>query len=117
MWFQSSRQVRAWSRFKKFLLFIFGVGFIISSFLFITPYGLNIREKLAQTVIVTQHREWAWIFVGANNRDKMVADLIARNEERGKGELNFGLIHITHKKLSASELIKVEDISGPRWKG
>jgi exopolysaccharide biosynthesis protein len=117
MWFQSTRQVRTWSWFKKFLLLIFGIGFIISSFLFMTPYGLNIREKLAQTVIVTQHREWAWIFIGAHNRDKMVADLIARNEERGKDDLNFGLIHIKHKKLSADKLIKVEDISGPRWKG
>jgi exopolysaccharide biosynthesis protein len=117
LWFQSTRQVRTWSWFKKFLLLIFGIGFIISSFLFVTPYGLNIREKLAQTVIVTQHREWAWIFIGAHNRDKMVADLIARNEERGKDELNFGLIHIKHKRLSADKLIKVEDISGPRWKG
>ena len=117
LWFQSTRQVRTWSWLKKFLLFIFGIGFIISSFLFVTPYGLNIREKLAQTVIVTQHREWAWIFIGAQNRDQMVADLIARNEERGKDELNFGLIHIKHKTLSADQLIKVEDISGPRWKG
>jgi exopolysaccharide biosynthesis protein len=117
LWFQSTRQVRTWSWFKKLLLFVFGLGFIIASFLFITPQGLNIREKLAQTVIVTQHREWAWIFIGAHNRDKMVADLIARNEERGKGTLDFGLIHIKNKKLSAAELIKVEDISGPRWKG
>jgi exopolysaccharide biosynthesis protein len=117
LWFHSTRQVRTWSWLKKFLLFIFAIGFIISTFLFVTPYGLNIREKLAQTVIVTQHREWAWIFIGAHDRDQMVADLIARNEERGKGELNFGLITIKHKKLSADKLIKVEDISGPRWKG
>ncbi|MEX2461258.1 MAG: phosphodiester glycosidase family protein [Paenibacillaceae bacterium] len=117
LWFQSTRQVRTWSWLKKLLLFIFGVVFIISTFLFVTPYGLNIREKLAQTVIVTQHREWAWIFIGAHKRDQMIADLIARNEERGKGELNFGLVHIKHKKLSADQLIKVEDISGPRWKG
>jgi exopolysaccharide biosynthesis protein len=117
MWFQSTRQVRTWSWFKKFLLLIFGIGFIIASFLFVTPYGLNIREKLAQTVIVTQHREWAWIFIGAHNRDKMVADLIARNEERGKAELNFGLVNIKQNRLPADKLIKVEDISGPRWKG
>lgn len=117
LWFQSTLQVRTWSWLKKFFLFIFGVGFIISSFLFVTPYGLTIREKLAQTVIVTQHREWAWIFIGAQNRDQMVADLIARNEERGKEESNSGLIHIKHKTLSADELIKVEDISGPRWEG
>ncbi|QGR00037.1 phosphodiester glycosidase family protein [Paenibacillus psychroresistens] len=96
---------------------MFGLGFIIASFLFVTPQGLNIREKLAQTVIVTQHRELAWIFIGAQNRDKMVADLIARNEERGKDDLKFGMIQIKHKNLSADELIKVEDISGPRWKG
>jgi exopolysaccharide biosynthesis protein len=117
VWFRSTRHIRTWSWFKKLLFIIFGIGFLLSTYLFMTPYGLTIRQQLAQTVIVTQHREWAWIFVGAHDRDKMVADLIARNEERGKDALNFGMITIKHKKLSADELIKVEDISGPRWKG
>ncbi|MDB5053472.1 MAG: hypothetical protein JWM44_1522 [Bacilli bacterium] len=117
IWITSTRQLRTWSWLKKLLLLIFSIVFIFSSFLFLTPFGKSLRVEMAQLVIATQHRPWAWIFVGGRERDQMVADLIARNEKRGLDPQNKGLVDVTRKNRSAEDLIKVEDISGPRWKG
>lgn len=114
-------QIRSWSWLKRTYAAIFGIGFIISSFLFLTPTGEASREWMAQTVITTQHREWAWMFVGGDKRDRMVAQLHLDRERWGTERQNFGMINVdgTTKtvKRSADELIKVEDISAPMWKG
>jgi exopolysaccharide biosynthesis protein len=114
-------QMRGWSWLKRTYAAIFALGFIISSFLFLTPTGEASREWMAQTVITTQHRSWAWMFVGGEKRDRMVAQLHLDRELMGTERQNFGMINVGngHKtvKRSADELIKVEDISAPLWKG
>ncbi len=114
-------QMRSWSWLKRTYAAIFALGFIISSFLFLTPTGEASREWMAQTVITTQHRSWAWMFVGGEKRDRMVAQLHLDRELMGTERQNFGMINVGngHKtvKRSAEELIKVEDISAPLWKG
>lgn len=114
-------QMRSWSWLKRTYAAIFALGFIISSFLFLTPTGEASREWMAQTVITTQHRSWAWMFVGGEKRDRMVAQLHLDRELMGNERQNFGMINVGngHKpvKRSAEELIKVEDISAPLWKG
>lgn len=114
-------QMRRWSWLKRTYAAIFALGFIISSFLFLTPTGEASREWMAQTVITTQHRSWAWMFVGGEKRDRMVAQLHLDRELMGNERQNFGMINVGngHKpvKRSAEELIKVEDISAPLWKG
>ncbi|MFB0844283.1 phosphodiester glycosidase family protein [Paenibacillus oleatilyticus] len=94
--------------------------FLTSSFLFLTPPGGQIREWLAETVITTQHRSWAWIFVGAEQRDLMVKRLQDFNEEAAREKQDSSLIKIRNhqgKARSIDELIKVEDISGKFWQG
>lgn len=114
-------QMRSWSWLKRTYAAIFAIGFMISSFLFLTPTGEASREWMAQTVITTQHRSWAWMFVGGEKRDRMVAQLHLDRELMGTERQNFGMINVGngHKtvKRSAEELIKVEDISAPLWKG
>ena len=114
-------QMRGWSWLKRTYAAIFALGFIISSFLFLTPTGEASREWMAQTVITTQHRSWAWMFVGGEKRDRMGAQLHLDRELMGTERQNFGMINVGngHKtvKRSADELIKVEDISAPLWKG
>lgn len=109
-------QVRGWSWLKRTYAAIFGLGFIISSFLFLTPTGQAARVWMAQTVITTQHREWAWMLVGHEKRDMMVAQLHLDRERMGSERQNFDMIKLGTRK-TADELIKVEDISGTMWKG
>jgi exopolysaccharide biosynthesis protein len=73
------------------------------------------REFLAETVISTQHRDWAWIFVGAEQRDYMVRKLQESYDLAAAEKQNFNLIH--HNRRPIDSLIKVEDISGKLWKG
>lgn len=109
-----------WSLLKKTLFYIALFIFLTSSFLFLTPPGGQIRQWLAETVITTQHRSWAWIFVGAQQRDLMVKKMQDDIEAASLEKQNLGLVSI-HKRngkaRSIDELIKVEDISGPLWKG
>lgn len=73
---------------------------------------------MAQTVITTQHREWAWMFVGHDKRDRMVAQLHLDRERWGSERQNFEMIKLENKpKRTAAELIKVEEISANLWKG
>jgi exopolysaccharide biosynthesis protein len=117
-WTSTVEQVRGWSWLKKSYAFIFALGFLISSFLFLTPLGESTREWMAQTVITTQHRDWAWMFVGKEKRDRMVAQLHLDRERMGTERQDFGLIKMSDKpKRSAAELIKIEDISSTYWKG
>ncbi|MCZ8513335.1 phosphodiester glycosidase family protein [Paenibacillus filicis] len=114
------RTLRHWSWLKKSMFLIAAFTFLTSSFLFLTPPGGQIREWLAQTVITTQHRSWAWIFVGAEQRDIMVQRMQTSIEEAAmeKQDMNMVKYKATHRKArSIDELIKVEDISGQFWKG
>ncbi|MDF2719069.1 MAG: hypothetical protein K0R28_5994, partial [Paenibacillus sp.] len=117
---QTKRQLGGWSWFKKtllaFALFIFGT----SSFLYLTPPGLSIREFLAQTVISTQHRDWAWIVVGAEKRDYMVKMSHQFTETSALEKQDFTMIKHdpVRQARSIEELIsEPKDISGQFWKG
>jgi exopolysaccharide biosynthesis protein len=109
--------MRVWRLLKKILFILMSLIVIGLVFLFLTPSGTNIREKLAETVIMTQHRNWAWIFVGVAKRDQMIADKINSGEVRGATPLDPTMINIHKANRKEGALIKVEDISGPRWKG
>ncbi|NOU96011.1 hypothetical protein GC093_22710 [Paenibacillus sp. LMG 31456] len=104
---------------KRSLLIVAVLGFFASSFLFLTSPGTDLRIWMAETVIITQHREWAWIFVGAEQRDEMVRNMHQNIEKNAEEKQDMGRIqHKVYKKnRTIDELIKVEDISGPLWKG
>ncbi|WP_438444347.1 phosphodiester glycosidase family protein [Gorillibacterium sp. sgz5001074] len=117
LWASTVDQVRGWSWLKKSYALLFGLGFLLSSYLFLTPMGESTRVWMAQTVITTQHREWAWMFVGKEKRDRMIAQLHLDRERMGTEKQDFNLVNLSKKKRSAEELIKVEDISDTYWKG
>lgn len=113
---QTKQQIWTWSWLKKGLLLLSLLTFGTSSFLYLTPPGAGIREFLASTVITTQHRSWAWIFVGAEKRDEMVKQVHDYIERASLIKQNLSLIK--HKpKRTLESLIKVEEISGKLWKG
>jgi exopolysaccharide biosynthesis protein len=123
--FQSTKQqLQDWSWFKRSLLVFTLLTFLVSSFLFLTSPGTDIRIWMANSVIITQHREWAWIFVGTEQRDNMVKKMHQFIEENAEEKQQFEMIKhhqpqevATRKNRTIDELIKVEDISGTFWKG
>lgn len=122
--FQSTRQqLRDWSWFKRSLLGFTILTFMVSSFMFLTPVGTEMRIWMANTVIITQHRDWAWIFVGTEQRDSMLQKMRQFIEENAEEKQQFNMVTVqptsavTRKKRTIDELIKVEDVSGTFWKG
>jgi exopolysaccharide biosynthesis protein len=113
--YQLFANIRNWSLLKRMLLLIAACAFAASSFLFLTPLGENIRLFLAKTVITTQHRDWAWIFVGAQRRDVLVTEMQNLTEINAEEKQNLSAVNYQGRKLES--LIKVEDISGKLWKG
>lgn len=107
---------RNYSWLKRTLLVIAVCTFLSSSFLFLTPPGTYIREYLAKTVITTQHRDWAWIFVGAQRRDQMVLEMQNLTEVNSIEKQDIEAVQF-NKNRPIESLVKVEDISGTLWKG
>lgn len=107
---------RNYSWLKRTLLVIAVCTFLSSSFLFLTPPGTSIREYLAKTVITTQHRDWAWIFVGAQRRDQMVLEMQNLTEVNSIEKQDINAVQFNTNRPIES-LVKVEDISGTLWKG
>ncbi|MBP1966065.1 phosphodiester glycosidase family protein [Paenibacillus aceris] len=107
---------RSYSWLKRTLLVIAVCTFLSSSFLYLTPPGTFIREYLAKTVITTQHRDWAWIFVGAQRRDQMVLEMQNLTEVNSVEKQDLHAVQFNTNRPIES-LVKVEDISGQFWKG
>lgn len=103
-----------WGRSKRVLFVISLMVFLLSTFLYVTPPGGAIRVKLAETVISTQHREWAWLLIGAAKRDQMVTEMNEKIDIWGQEPVNTGLVHI--KKYNGP-LVEIKDISGKGWQG
>jgi exopolysaccharide biosynthesis protein len=107
---------RSYSWLKRTFLVIAVCTFLSSSFLFLTPPGEYIREYLAKTVITTQHRDWAWIFVGAQRRDQLVLEMQNITELNSVERQDLHAVQF-NKNRPLESLVKVEDISGQFWKG
>ncbi|WNR45832.1 phosphodiester glycosidase family protein [Paenibacillus roseipurpureus] len=71
---------------------------------------------MAKTVITTQHRDWAWIFVGAQRRDEMVLEMQNLTEINSIEKQDLNAVQFNTSRPIES-LVKVEDISGQFWKG
>ncbi|WP_246362191.1 phosphodiester glycosidase family protein [Paenibacillus alba] len=115
-----ARVRRSW--LKKTLMAIVASVIVCLMLLFMTPWGIDLRTNLAEMVINTQHREWAWLLVGAEKRDDMVNKMQKQIDVWGVDKQHDGLIKLDKRKRTASELIKVVDIQDeihkiPTWRG
>ncbi|MCC2684461.1 MAG: hypothetical protein K0R75_1360 [Paenibacillaceae bacterium] len=125
LWALTKKQLQSWSWLKRLLMAIAVLTFSTSSFLFLTPPGTSIRMFLSDTVITTRHRDWAWIFVGAEQRDKMVRQVQAFYDSSAEEKQDFSMINVSgtnpigpvRPDRTLDELVKVEDISGKYWVG
>lgn len=100
--------------FKRSLLLFTLAIFFSSSFLYFTAPGSKIRMFLAETVITTQHRDWAWIFVGSEKRDAMVAAMQRMSDDNAEEKQDLTAIT---RKNHQGKLAEVVDIKGDNWVG
>lgn len=112
----TKQQWQNFGRIKKTLFVTTFIAFLTSTFLYMTPPGQSIMKFLAKTVITTQHREWAWIFVGREKRDRMVQDIHDMNDRNAKEKQDLNAVSF-NKNKSIDQLVKVVDISGDYWVG
>jgi len=108
------RGLHSWSAFKRTMLLFAFCLFLATSLLYLTPAGERIRLFLADTVITTQHRDWAWIFVGAAKRDEMVQAIQEMSDINAKEQQDLSAVKVNGHN---GKLIDVVDISGKYWKG
>ncbi|MEV2506110.1 phosphodiester glycosidase family protein [Paenibacillus larvae] len=112
----TKQQWQNFGRIKKTLFVTTFIAFLTSTFLYMTPPGQSIMKFLAKTVITTQHREWAWILVGAEKRDQMVQAIHDMNDRNAKEKQDLNAVSF-NKNKSIDQLVKVVDISGDYWVG
>ena len=91
------------------------------SWFFLTSSGSSLRFMMADTIITTQHRDWAKYLIGSSELQKRVAAYSKSFDDMG-AEKDLGLVEIAPKPSQApvmvkKDLVTIENISGPNFKG
>ncbi|KRF03799.1 exopolysaccharide biosynthesis protein [Paenibacillus sp. Soil766] len=95
------------------------------SWFFLTASGTSLRFMMADTIITTQHRDWAKYLIGTSELQKRVEAYTKSFDEMGT-EKDLGLVEIaplpshTPTEVVApvkKDLVTIENISGPNFKG
>ncbi|MGG1518428.1 phosphodiester glycosidase family protein [Paenibacillus oryzisoli] len=108
------------------LLTLTVIGIAGLGWFFLSTSGSNVRYMMADTLITTQHRDWAKYLIGSDELQKRVEAYWKRFDEMGE-EKDKGLVKLdTDPPVSAvstvelppkKELVTIEPISGPNFKG
>jgi exopolysaccharide biosynthesis protein len=100
------------------LLFI-----LVGCWFYLTASGSKLRYMMADSLITTQHRDWAKYLIGSDNLSKRVYAYWAKFDQMGE-EKDKGLVTLNSKsqtkavtKVDQRELVTVEPISGTNFKG
>ncbi|MEC0230200.1 phosphodiester glycosidase family protein [Paenibacillus alba] len=89
---------------------------------FLTASGSNIRLMMADTLITTQHRDWAKYLIGSTELQKRVEAYWKSFDDMGN-EKDKGIVQIPPSPNAQTpvtvkkELVKIEPISGTNFKG
>ncbi|WP_430077146.1 phosphodiester glycosidase family protein [Paenibacillus ferrarius] len=102
------------------------IGIAGLGWFFLSSSGSNVRYMMADTLITTQHRDWAKYLIGSDELQKRVEAYWKRFDEMGE-EKDKGFVKLdTDPPVSAvstvehppkKELVTIEPISGPNFKG
>jgi exopolysaccharide biosynthesis protein len=106
------------------LLIVMLLMILFTCWFYLTASGSKIRYMIADTLITTQHRDWAKYLIGSDNLNERVKNYWATFEQMGEVR-DEGLVKVEPKpvtgtavvKQQAAELAKVEPISGLNFKG
>jgi exopolysaccharide biosynthesis protein len=104
-------------RLTIFMVTLLFILFMI--WFFLTSSGSKLRYMFADTLITTQHRDWAKYLIGSDNLDQRVKSYWNKFEQMGEVK-DKGLVALAAKPEAAAkqrELITVEPISGSNFKG
>lgn len=101
-----------------FLLF---VSILFSIFFYLTPWGKDLRFMMADTLITTQHRDWAKYLIGSQALEERVAEYWKRFDEMGD-QADQGLVQIPSVPAAAAIVkeqppYEIEPIEGKGFKG
>ncbi|WP_189009493.1 phosphodiester glycosidase family protein [Paenibacillus marchantiophytorum] len=89
---------------------------------FLTSSGSTVRLMMADTLITTQHRDWAKYLIGSTELQKRVEAYWKQFDEMGN-EKDKGIVQIQPSPnvktpvIEKKELVKIEPISGTNFKG
>ncbi|MCS7464622.1 phosphodiester glycosidase family protein [Paenibacillus doosanensis] len=95
------------------LIVLLGVGLGGVGWFYLTASGSTLRYMAADTLITTQHRQWAKYLIGQAELDRRVADYEKRFDEMAqvKDQHNIDLA------AQASKQVEVEQVEGKSFKG
>jgi exopolysaccharide biosynthesis protein len=112
-----------WLQLISYILLIGMLLMILfTCWFYLTASGYKIRYVLADTLITTQHRDWAKYLIGTDNLNERVKNYWTKFEQMSEVK-DIGLVKLEPKpetavvKQQAAELVKVEAISGSNFKG
>lgn len=88
---------------------------------FLTSSGSKVRLMMADTLITTQHRDWAKYLIGSDELQKRVEAYWKQFDEMGD-EKDQGIVEIEHSSpltpvVAKKDLVTIEPISGANFKG
>jgi exopolysaccharide biosynthesis protein len=95
-------------------IFIIFAGFL--GWFYFIPSGTNFRFMLADTIITTQHRDWAKYLIGKDELDKRVNEYIARFNNMANVKDNHEVL-IPPKTIKTNGKVEVETIETTKFKG
>ncbi|WP_240344014.1 phosphodiester glycosidase family protein [Paenibacillus sp. SYP-B3998] len=97
-----------------------GLSLVALCWFFLTSSGTSVRLMMADTIITTQHRDWAKYLIGSDELKKRVDAYTKNFEEMGvekdKGFVDLGK-NSTKPSTVKKELVKIDPISGSNFKG
>ncbi|MFC5407384.1 phosphodiester glycosidase family protein [Cohnella soli] len=118
-----TRKPVLWVLFK--LIFFTGLLFCIlfAGWFYLTPSGYQYRYMLADSIITTQHREWAKYIIGEKALRERVAQYANRFEQMGEERDQHTITGVptdegkTDEQPDAGKLTTVEEVDGEGFHG
>ncbi len=110
-----------WSLYK----FVFVAGclsvLLFAGWFYLTPSGNTFRYMLADTLITTQHREWAKYIIGENALRERVAAYVKQFEEMGE-ERDTHTIPVIEdlpadEEQGPEEAVSIQEVEGEGFRG
>ncbi|ANS76880.1 exopolysaccharide biosynthesis protein [Paenibacillus yonginensis] len=102
--------------YRTVILFLI-LGIIGVCWLFFTKSGENFRYLAADTLITTQHRQWAKYVIGEDELKKRVAEYTQQFEQMGTEKDTHTISIPTPVKAEHKPLVQIEEISGASYHG
>jgi exopolysaccharide biosynthesis protein len=98
-------------------ILIFSTGFL--GWFYLLPSGTAFRFMLADTIITTQHRDWARYLIGKNELDRRVNEYITRfnNMANVKDKHEVVIPPKTVTTVKTKEMVDLETIETAKFKG